>query len=252
MTSVMGILVFVCLIMALDLSKAVETMVDAKSEPNEAPVSEDAIRQLENQVVSLRQEYDRVLARTRDSAQRQAGNRELTSAAQAQFDVVLRDLRELEAQVEQAKKALVARNESADKRRKVDQVIKLEVKAQQLEAKLDAMRLHPRLTYIVQPGSTKKPILLELSSSSMGIGRPGVDQPAIWLLSANATQRQQVFLDWISLRDPAQDYVVILLKPSAFGQVYDSLLETIRAQRFDVGTELVEEKMQVLAPSQVF
>ena len=74
-------------------------------------------------------------------------------------------------------------------RQALAELARIEVEATQLKVLIDAQNHNTRLTYIIQPGLTKSPRLLEVTAKTFSLGSPNDSAPAITLRHPSVGER---------------------------------------------------------------
>ena len=243
--STMGIFVLITLILALNLHQALDagSQVHAESESVAYEIDPARKQELERRQATLQVQYDQLYERTRELTDVIRDSSELDQDAK----LLLEQFEQLKALSEQVNQILASEdigNFEELQERKAELAM-LEKTAMQLRTSVEKARLNPRLTYIVQDGFHKQPLLVELSDSRFGIGTPSDPTNAIWLTERRISTRMDTLLSWAGRNDHNGVYFVILLKPSGF-EVYDHLVDRLKGHGFDVGTELIRESDSVL------
>ena len=245
--SVLGVLILTTLMMCLDL-----THVVARAQTSQMPAptddTEDArVVELQHQVEAARRRYETVLKQVQALTQAARIRPQHIQIERAQLEQNLKRVQELETKVQEHRRSMAGpTGKLANAAQKQRRIAALEQEADQLRLRIEAQHASPRLTYIVQEGIEVRPILVELSARTIGIGWPQSRRPALWLKADRPDVRLEQFTSWARTRDRAREYFVILLKPSGFGQTYEDLVAAIRKEGFDVGTDLIPEDAAVL------
>jgi hypothetical protein len=257
MIAVMGVLILVTLLMALDLTAATASLDRAAEQavasgPEEADREDDLaarrrLIELVREERRLRQRHQGLLSEARDVADASGG--ELSGEPRqikAELDAMYAQIERLNAEVRQRKEQLHDVSEAQQALREAaGKVVALEQRAKQLAAAIEEQKRSPSLTYILQEGGDRRAILVEVSEESLGIGPAQASRSPLWLRGANRRLLLRQFEQAMRLYDPDQDYFVLLIKPSAFGPLHDGIETTARNAGFTIGRELIPEHSSV-------
>jgi hypothetical protein len=249
MMSVMGILILVTLMLALDLATTValaSRKPPALQEPQRDQEAVD-LADLARQVEQWRKEYEASLLEVIRIAEAAGGKSHEIKIAIARLERAHEQIREFELEAAQYAKALAEEaGKDANAWTKLREISRLEQEMTYLQSMIDAERRNPRLTYIVQAGQTKSPILVELGERAIGIGFPDEGQPVLWLTGDDVAMRLRQLSALATSRDVASEYFIILVKPSAFSGRYEGVKMVLTQAGFQVGTDLISERAVVL------
>ena len=246
MMSVMGILILVTLLMALQLTgsvAAVSAVAAADLDDVDDPVDIEEKSRLQTQADRLAREIEEVTRKLEKEALLSVDQREVARGLQEVIAEKHRRIRELQQRVRAARQSA----ESGEEDDKVldRRLILLRQEANRLRGELADARLNPKLTYIVQRGEGKSPMIVELRGDRIGVGVPQDQGAAAWFRANDQELLIRQFTAWMESRDAESEYFVVILKPSGM-EMYGRLLEAIRKAGFDAGTDYVEEKIGVL------
>ena len=252
MMTVMGILLLIALLLALQLTDAVDaaasqdggettTRVDGLMSPAELDAMAAEVDAMRESLNEKRASYDRALLG-------ESLREDHIESARQRVEELAESLAESQDKIDQAEAILEdAEDQSDDRVATAASAVVLREKIESLEAELDEQGRAKRLTYLVDENTGKQPILVEFSATLVGIGSPKRPEEALWLTGDDMEAQIQAVVELAGGRDPRSEYFVILLKPSAF-QHYDALRAALTKAKFQVGTELVPEDAFVLEP----
>ncbi len=246
MTTVMGIMILVTLILALDLAAHVGKADQQEHAKEEAEVPQVEIETLEERSAALEAEYERASRRTARLAE--AGGLDRTALEQAIAELVelQEEAVELEQEVERRQDEMEHSPEWERLQQRFEKIITTRREADKLHEQIEQRRRNPRLTYLIQDDIERRPVLLEVSGDRIGIGRPDDEESAIWLSQPRKADRHAALRELLALYDARSDYVVIMLKPSADIEAYSELRRLVDQRGFNIGLELLDEQQRVL------
>ena len=242
MASVIGILFFVVLLMALDLIDQKPSAAQALEELPEIETLKKTLDELQQQHKSIEAEYEKLILR-----------QNLTSKSKWQIDreideinnEVLRMHNRIEKQIEEL---LQLENDSAElATRNNESLEKLESFNKQLDdirAEIVTAQARPTVTYIIDKNDSLVPWLLEVTDSSLSVATPDGRTIVLRFLAEDFRDRKRDFLDWAYTLTPDKYYFVILEKPSGLSFIHE--IEKDLAKRgFSIGNDLIPEDMMV-------
>lgn len=251
MMSIMGILVLITLMMALDLWRTA-SVAQAAEEIQPTTVVTGDLPQLEAAEQELRKQYEEAMAML-------SGLAGLSGDQKQQIQRRLDELAKLQKLVQEIEKKIIDQSAAArahgsgkqDKQKKLQVIVEMEQRVAQLKAESDELRRNPRITYLIQKqaGQKKAPLLIEWSGRRAGVGSPNPRESAIWIDLPDPAARVQLVMAVVGNYDREAFYVVVLLKPSGFDS-YETLLPIIQKRGYDTGIEMVAEEASVLSEAQ--
>lgn len=267
-TSVTAIMILLVLILTLELITREATKGMAAEDRRVAQELKRSVAEMEQRLDKLRQEA----ATARENATDAAGFSAKESAEQtAQAE---RDAKELREQINQlevqlrvaqsnrrAAEGSLARSQADTAEATAEQARAVAARAGEMEAANSAEKSRQKneaeqagegptaartLVFNAPPGSTLKPLLVEISKD--GLVAVGTDGASPTRFSWNLLGLPSGFGEWLKARDKRQEYVVLILRPSGVDR-YDATREAVVSAGFDLGTELIGEQMRlVLGP----
>ena len=235
MAAVVGILFFVVLLVALSI---VETPAAAEPDPQERIEAARARRsELDQEIEQLRRrigELNRALAASGASPQGAVGELHALHGTLSALHESIR--RALEARQVLEERAAAADAEVAPTRARL-RTVEGEL-AETLEAERVA-RSAPRVTYLLDRGpGTPEPWLVELTSTAITVASEDGASALFEFGGPDTETRRQRFLGWARTQDPARQYFVLLIKPSAL-QLAEELQSQLKELGFQIGTDLL-------------
>ena len=247
MASLIGILFFVVLFMALDIVEQAAPTTQAETIAVDLSELRAKLKQLEGKRSKLEQDTRRV-TETLDLARRSSDVR-LAEEIKT-LNAHITHLAEVIRQADDEQVNLDTRRQTA-----VNDAVATKAKAKELNeairrvnAALDALRKRtartsragPTVTYLLDEGTSLKPWLVEVSGKRIRVA-PGDDSGAVLTFSAQSTAaRLKQFLAWARSRSNRRYYFVIVTKPSGLGQVND-LAKALRSRGYRLGRDLLPE-----------
>jgi len=115
-------------------------------------------------------------------------------------------------------------------------LVKEEVNA--MEEQLAKMKSTNARFYRLSAASGKQPWLVEVSGASLVVAPLGPSAPPIDFPGSNTESRVRQFLAWTTEREATRDYFVLLIKPGGT-KVGSDLERRLREQGFNIGLDLV-------------
>lgn len=244
--SVMGILILVTLLMALQLTHSVATASAVDQEVDEITAIDsdgESNEELEAKSRRLKQQLDQLSAQIEREANLSVDQQQVATRLRRELAEKYERVTELQQKVKRIVRKI--KNPSAENLESDRRLILMRQEAKHLKAELDDIKLHPKLTYIVQQGEDKKAMILELRGDRIGVGAPDDASAATWFKAADPELRFKQFLAWTRSRNSRNEYFVIILKPSGV-PLLDPLKIQLGKLGYDVGTDFVSENVRVL------
>lgn len=235
MTSIIGILLFVVMLMALQVS----SVADAVGNQTDDGTLRERVRELQNR----KAEAERSL------------NSEAVIAERARhadgFNGVVRDRERLAktyAELEQIERDIAARFEDIKRRMDLSssqdstlsEMIAVQQENERLKGELDLARLNKRLTYIVSKGFEKRPVLIETSASVWRVAGDANGDTMISLGQPEITKRASALTQVLSNFSPRDFYCLLIVKPSAAADI-NVISAELRRLGFNIGFDAIPE-----------
>jgi len=240
--SVIGMVFFVVLIMALDIVETKATGVAAASQP----ATESEVQALRDRTQVLRAE----ITKTESDIERLTGRLNLASGdEEGALDEVKRleaTLKNLYARIKQDQdtvtKTDVERQQTEkDSQQKLSQAERLARRADELRAALKTAQAAPRIAFIIDPRPDNlEPWLLEISDSGLRVASKDGRATVMEFGGASSEQRKTRFLAWVSSQSSGTHYFVLLTKPSGVNLSND-IEKELKTRGFDIGRDLLPE-----------
>jgi len=240
MASLIGIMFFVVILMALDIVDQYTPVAEADTVDGDSIVelraklkelTELKIR-LEQGITSATEKLNVASAFTDEQLLEsvQAMNKELLylHAKVEQTEVGLADV---ESKTKSAKKKIAA--SQIEIRGLDDEIAKLKARA---KAKRDL----PRVAYIIDETTQKEPWLVEVTDKSIRVAAKDGKSAVMTFAADTAAERKTSFLRWTASKNPQKHYFVLLIKPSGLKQIR-GLTITLKGKGFSLGKDLLPE-----------
>jgi hypothetical protein len=241
MASVIGMVFFVVLILALDIVNARGGGAGDAPPATEADVAalQESIRRLEEDIRRLEQE----VARAADRLQLASGDESEMLQEAKRLEATLRNLYgRIRQEQDDATRSQAERRLKEDAhRRRLRETDALNRRLGELKAALAEARSAPSVMYIVDasPGGLA-PWLLEVSATGLRVASQDGAGAVVAFGGRTAEDRRGGFLGWLGSQDSSTHYVVLLVKPSGV-DLANRLEQDIRDKGFDVGVDLLPE-----------
>jgi len=240
MASVIGVLFFVVLLLALSITRDKSASASVKADD-----SHKSVERLRQQVETLKRQIELVERQIKQMSEK------LSLAAENETEVLSEvkqkhnQLTRLYALIERDQVVLDALREEIEQasnqvRQKLDELEKLNTRIADLKGKLKEFQDLARITFIVDETDPKQPWLVEISNERFRIGTKDGINCALEFTAKDYAQRESQFLHWVPSQDSATHYFVLLIKPSALKEAY-KLAEKLKDKGFDIGTDLFPE-----------
>jgi cell division protein FtsB len=245
MASVIGILFFLVLILALDIvtEKSTGGVLDVDVPDDSTLIAlRDAVREYSQRREQLHKEIEGLT----DSI------RFLTTADPQSALSEVRDLkRQLDSLYERIRKdqddLVAASDRSTDKASTLhaerDKLKRTNKHIAQLEKRMQGGESRPRVTYIIdESGDEMTAWLVEIDSARIRVGSKDGRAAAMMFEATPFDIRKEQFLAWAQVQDRSSHYFVLLIKPSGIehaGALFNML--TNKPPKFQVGTDLIPE-----------
>lgn len=241
-TSVMGIMILVILLMGLELVQ--------RTENSPAQKTAEITSEMESAAAKVVAEIAALERQLRDRRQ------EVLDVAAVNPTDLARELKELEelnrrlqleasAADRQSAAASARRKEAEDElaRRKNDPrtVEDLLAETKRLEDELRRLKESNRVIFNPAAGNTKQPWLVELSNRGYTVAAVGKTERPSKFADLNA------FRDWLAKRDAGAEYFVLLIKPSGV-RAFPQTTALLQQMKFDVGYDLLIESQTAIDP----
>ncbi|MEX2673418.1 MAG: hypothetical protein WD294_15065 [Phycisphaeraceae bacterium] len=244
MMGVMGVIILVALLLALSASEVIEMVVD--QDPAETSAERATLADLEalaDKERQLEEAYESALGRSARLAELGADPVPHIERATARLEQLDLDIEERTQEIARRQDQLPAhQNVVAEE---LDTLSAMQADRERLEAKVEHRRTS-RLSYIIQEGAQKQPVLIVVSAKRFKIGTPGDEDTAIVLQHRDVDTRLRYLREILQDLNSADYYCLLVLKPSGFGDLDDQVRDEVRAAGLQWGLDPVPESTHVL------
>ncbi len=245
-TSVMGIMILVMLVIALELaarqlqSPAIQQAIVKQDVREALKLAREKLEQIKRALAAGA--WDNLAALSRSDVQRQTSELErLMPVLEQNARQAEQRLSQLRQRHEQAEQEFETRNSDEESLR----VLQAELAA--LEEELS--RLATSSTMFFRPSQTggKLVWLVEVSGETILAAPLGPSAKPLSFAGSSGESRQRQFLAWASNRDPSREYFVLLIKPGG-ARLCNDIERQLRSKQFEVGLDLIGSKQTPIDP----
>jgi len=242
MASVIGMVFFVVLIMALDIvdrkASGVEVTTQLATEPD-VQVLRDRAEALREQIAKTELDIEQLTSRLNLASGDEEGTLDEVKRLEA-------TLKNLYARVRQGQEATA---KTEDQKQEIEQqhqqmireIARLTRRAEELKAQLKSAQAAPRIAFIIDPHPENlEPWLLEVSEPRLRVASKDGRGTVLEFGGTSSDQRKARFLAWLSSQSNQTHYFVLLTKPSGVG-LADEMERELKARGFDIGRDLLPE-----------
>ena len=243
MASLIGIMFFVVILMALDI-------VDQYTPVAEADTADG------DPIAKLRAELKELTDLKTSLEQGIASDTEKINVASALTDEQLlesvqamdRELRYLTEKIKQTEAGLAdieSKKKLARKKLAASQVeiSGLDDEIGKLKARAKAKRALPRVAYIIDEATQREPWLVEITDKSIRVAAKDGKSAVTTFSADTAAERRAKFLGWTKSKNSLKHYFVLLIKPSGIQQA-EKLEGDLKKKGFRTGKDLLPETWQ--------
>lgn len=243
MTSIIGILLFVVILMAIQTSVVAQAIGDVS---HDGSLSEQ-IMELEKRrdaAIKALEEQARIAERARDSG----GMRGILED-RSELSELYRRIEQIDAEIarrfDQMKRVTETSTEATSP---LGQMIAAQQENERLKGELDESRLNKRLTYIISKDFGKSPILVELSKSVWRVSADANGDTMISVTDDSITDRLESLIALISNFSNDDFYCLLIIKPSQAEQV-ETVMERLSKEGFQIGLDAIPEDFSSMIES---
>lgn len=243
-TSVMGVLLFVVLLMATQTAVVAEAVVKGSNAG-----SGESLSQI---LAALQGRLDEVRLRMASLGQQVARSQtagDMTDVVEARSRLarLYEDIVTSEDALRREFASLQAATGQGERGAEVLALVQeRDQKVALLKGELDALRLNKRLTYIARQDYPKQPLVVELAGDSIRFaGSADAEEPAVTLAHSRGAERLTALLTLLGDFSPGDYYVLLVCKPSGVS-AFDGLRSAISERGFNIGTDVIPEDWSVL------
>lgn len=251
MIAVMGVLILVTLILALELTDASDAYAESADrlivESKEPDVDADKERRI---VMKLLSERSKLEAKHQEIIQQAKDIVELNSRSEGEANEILDEINAFYGKIEELNQQVADRKAKLAERSDLNQAMmdriqainKLKQRSMDLEEEIRSRKRNPRLTYTIGRETGKRAVLIELNESSISIG-PAEDTRSITTFRGSSKESLvKQFENAIKLYSPTRDYFFLLIRPVAFGEFQYHIEDIIKKHEFQMGREIILEE----------
>jgi len=239
MTSVIGIIILIVLMLAL------QTSILADAAGSLEPGGEEASH-MAQRVAELKRRESLANARmsaAKDSAISSDAESGLTAVTRERayladlFRQIEKTDRDVEVEYERLRASVIGGGDVAGV---IEQVVDAQQGVDRLKGELDAARMNRRLTYISMQSFAKSPVLVEIGETAWRVAGAANSAMALTLSDSDIESRHEVLAAFLEGFPPSDHYVLLIIKPSGVLQ-YERIRSWLSAERYDVGVDLLPE-----------
>jgi hypothetical protein len=242
-TSVIGILFFVVLLMAVD-------MVNKQPSSTSEAGSDQRVQELQKQMEAHTAELEAMKnAVSRSSEKVTLVMKDDTEIAKSIQDLSKRLSAMLETLKQREQSTAEIQNRLPRQKKQIDalksQIVLLNKKVEQETHQLGDSGRTPRLSYIIGKRSDNlEPWLVDLSDNRILVGSKDGAKTVISFQAGSADARTEQFLTWAKTQSPQRSYFVLLIRPSAVDSL-KAIIPKLMKMDFKIGTDLLPENWKV-------
>ncbi len=238
-TSVMGIMILVTLLLALELVERTQSAPAAQTQQSLDRL-QTYYRQLRRQVEQLQEQIEQQAERHREIHDRRYLVIQIQNVKE-RLRMLQRETTALMRRLRQAENAYRRLQQQAAQKRE-EQRRRQEALAQQIQALQRRMQqMQNQVFFKPAEDFHKTAWVVEVRGPDVRVFLLGDRASPVRFADATA------FLQWVSrLRDPAEDYFLLVFKPGGAGD-YDELMTSLRGSGYEIGLELLPAEKQVFS-----
>ena len=240
--SVIGMVFFIVLIMALDIvdkkASGVETASQLATE-SEVQALRDRARALREEIAKTESDIERLTSRLNLASGDEEGTLDEVKRLEA-------TLKNLYARIRQDQESLAktdAEKQQAGKehQQRFKEIERLARRADELRTQLKSVQAAPRIAFIIDAHPDNlEPWLLEISDSHLRVASKDGRGTILEFGGNSSEQRKTRFLAWLATQSSQTHYFVLLTKPSGV-RLSDEIEKEMKTRGFDIGRDLLPE-----------
>jgi hypothetical protein len=240
--SVIGMVFFVVLIMALDIvdkkASGVETASQLATE-SEVQALRDRAKALREEIARTESEIERMTSRLNLASGDEEGSLDEVKGLEA-------TLKNLYTRIKQEQEAIAktdAQKQETEKghEQRLKEVARLARRADELRAQLKSAQAAPRIAFIIDAHPDNlEPWLLEVSDSRLRVASKDGRGTVLEFGGTSSELRKIRFLAWVSSQSNQTHYFVLLTKPSGV-RLSNEIEKELKTRGFDIGRDLLPE-----------
>ena len=247
MASLIGILFFIVLFMALDMVEQVAPAAETVEVGEEL-----SLEVLERTLAEVRTQKDELDREVRAITEKlniasSLSDQEMVKAIQDLHTQLLY----LQAKIERAESELAEEDSEVRKAALATAAVqkeirKLDEEIGKLKAKARTFRAMPRVAYIIEEASNLEPWLLEITGKRIRVAAKDGTSSVMSFTAATARKRREQLLAWAKSQNARKQYFVVLIKPSGFEESARVRIE-LDKMGFKLGKDLLPENWEPFA-----
>jgi len=241
--SVIGMVFFVVLIMALDIVDAKGTMVMTGA-PSVSEAELESLRGKTDELAAGIRQTESDIKRLIDRLSLASGDERATLDEAKQLEATLKNLyaRIQQHQASTAKTDAERQRAAEEYAKKLQEVERLNRRLADLKQALQNAPSAPRLAFIIDPHpDSLEPWLLEVSAKRLRVASKDGTSALLEFGGDLADQRKARFMAWLSTQSNRTHYFVILTKPSG-NKLAHELEQDLKARGYEIGVDLLPEE----------
>ena len=240
MASLIGIMFFIVILMALDIVDQYTPVAEADIVDGD-PIVKLRARLKELTELKIRLEQGITSATEKLNVASAFTDEQLLESVQ----MMHKELLYLHAKVEQVEKGLAdieSKNAGIKKKIAASQIeIRgLDEEIAKLKARARAKRALPRVAYIIDEITQREPWLVEVTGKSIRVAAKDGKSAVTTFAADTAAARRAKFLAWTKSKSSLKHYFVLLIKPSGIEQAR-GLTAALKIKGFSTGKDLLPE-----------
>jgi len=240
MASLIGIMFFIVILMALDIVNENTPIASADSVDGQTIVKLQAKLK---ELIELRNRLEQEIESTTEkiNVASSSSDEQLMESIQA----MNRELRYLHAKAKQTETGLAdieSKNKSVKKKiaATLVEIKGLDDEIGKLKARAKAKRALPRVAYIIDNNTQREPWLVEITKKSIRVASKDGKSAVTTFAADTAVEMRSQFLAWTKSKSSQKHYFVLLIKPSGIEQA-NQIAKELKNKGFRTGKDLLPE-----------
>ncbi|QDT28781.1 hypothetical protein Enr10x_41270 [Gimesia panareensis] len=236
--SVTGIMILITLILSLEMMERQEMSPRERTSEiiSQLKSAVGEVEDLEKQFQAGKSQLEDLTRFSPSYLQTQINElTELTAALQAENTSIAQDQKQT---TDEKNKAVEQQEQIKTEQNKTEEI---QQQIQNLKERLEKMKQENRVIFNPAEGTSKTPWLVEISANNISVAEMGKSQ-----VPSQFTNVLQ-FEDWLTGRNPASEYFVLLIKPDGIEQ-FHALLPLLKEKHYDIGFDLLSASQNAIDP----
>jgi cell division septum initiation protein DivIVA len=243
MASIIGMVFFIVIIIAMDITVPKQTTAQVQTPDLEGftePQLADRIRSLHQEIEQHKEKILSLNRRLQVASSHDEGTvvadlERLNLELQSKY----REIESIQKDVEKTEKAILDAN--AAKTKSLQEKEQLAKDIDKLKGRLKEVAEAPRVGYIIDDHPDKlEPWLVEVTSKKIRVSSREKTGSALEFHAEDEAERAKQFISWATGQDSRKRYFVFLVKPSGLA-IVRKLMEAIQKAGFEVGQDFLPE-----------